>query len=659
MWQGLRACLRIVSLIVVWGAVLGGGPARAAEEPSPAQSDENVVVKVPEVVTIATKTPLPTSQVTSAVEVIDGEEVQRKRIKTVVEALRLATGIFAFSQGGPGTIANVRIRGAETKHTLVAIDGVIVNSPTNGAYNFDDLTTDNIERIEIVRGAQSMLYGADAVGGVIAITTKKGSGKPSASAFFEYGSFATLREGAQVSGAKGAFDFSASLSRWDTSGFSAVNYKRGAAERDGYHNWQASGKLGVSLPREGRLELNLRWINADNSIDNASSFGQFDVFGSEGTNWALILSGVYSQRITPWWDQKLTLARNNERQESFFGTARKNLQTGAITAVAPATSNLEVLNQRLEWQHNFQVGKPLLLTAGYQFREEQGDASGFYGAAQPVRLLSAHSGFAQAQVNHEDRLLMTAGVRQDSYNVFGDATTYRVTGGFLIHETGSKLRTSYGTGFRAPTLNDLFFANSGNPDLKPEKSQSFDVGMDQALWKDRIQLSATYFWNHFSDLIVFQNTSPLCPPSATFGCPVNISQSKTQGWELGATVKLLANLEAKAQYTMTLNRDLMSGKRLPRRPIDMASAGLSYQPVPGARVNVDYRFVGARNDDAANTPSQRQGSFGVVNLSGSYDFLEHWQAFGRVENLFNQDYEEVLYFGTPIRSVFGGIKFTY
>jgi vitamin B12 transporter len=644
---------------MVWGAVLGGGPAGAAEESSSAPSEENVVVKVPEVVTIATKTPLPISQVTSAVEVIDGEELQRKRIKTVIEALRLAQGVFAFSQGGPGTIANVRIRGAETKHTLVAIDGVIVNSPTNGAYNFADLTTDNIERIEIVRGAQSMLYGADAVGGVIAITTKKGSGKPSAGAFFEYGSFATLREGAQVSGAKGAVDFSASLSRWDTSGFSAVNYKRGAVERDGYHNWQASGKLGLSLPKEGRLEVNLRWINADNSIDSASSFGQFDVFGSEGTNRALILSGAYSQRITPWWDQKLTLARNNEQQESFFGTSRKNLQTGAITAVTPASSNLEILNQRLEWQHNFQVGKPLLLTAGYQFREEQGDAVGFYGAAQPVRLISAHSGFAQAQLNVRDRLIVTGGVRQDAYNVFGDATTYRVTGGFLIHETGTKLRSSYGTGFRAPTLNDLFFANSDNPDLKPEKSQSFDVGVDQALWQDRVQLSATYFWNHFRDLIVFQNTSPLCPPSATFGCPVNISQSKTQGWELGATVKLLANLEAKAQYTMTLSRDLITGLRLPRRPVDMASVGLSYQPVPGSRVNVDYRFVGARNDDAANTPSQRQGSFGVVNLSGYYDFMEHWQAFGRVENLFNQDYEEVLYFGAPIRSVFGGIKFTY
>jgi vitamin B12 transporter len=254
---------------------------------------------------------------------------------------------------------------------------------------------------------------------------------------------------------------------------------------------------------------------------------------------------------------------------------------------------------------------------------------------------------------------MTGGLRQDRYNTFGDATTYRVTGGFLIHETGTKLRSSYGTGFRAPTLNDLFFVNSDNPNLKPEKSQSFDVGVDQAWLNGKVQLSATYFWNHFRNLIVFQNSSPLCPLSATFGCAININQSRTQGWELGATVKLRENLEAKMQYTMTVDRDLIAKTRLPRRPMDMASAGVSWQPVDGARVNVDYRFVGARNNDNLNTSSQRQGSFGVVNLSGSYDFAEHWQAFGRIENLLNQDYEEVLFFGTPTRSVFGGVKFTY
>lgn len=646
----VRVCLVTTAVMTANVALV------SAEETSLSREADTSVIEVQEVVTSATKTALPASQVTSAIEVIDGEEIQRKRIKTVIEALRLAQGVFAFSQGGPGGLANVRIRGADTKHTLVAIDGVIVNSPTNGAYDFAHLTTDNIDRIEILRGAQGMLYGADAVGGVISITTKRGTGKPAGSAFFEYGSFATTREGVQASGAEGSVDYSLSLSRWQTGGISALNYKRGAYERDGYRNWQGSGKLGVALPHDGRLELNMRWLTAHNAMDSSPAS---DVFGANNTNRALMVSGAYSQRITSWWDQKLTVAQNQEFQASVSGSLQRNVRTGVVDTPYQSPSNLDIRNKRLEWQHNVQVGKPLLLTGGYQFREEQGNSSGFYGSAQPNRLLSTHSGFTQAQLNVENRLILTGGVRQDRYNTFGDATTYRVTGGFLLHETGTKLRSSYGTGFRTPTLNDLFYENSSKPDLKPEKSRSFDVGVDQTLWGGRAQVSATYFWNHFRNLLVFQNSHSLCPASSSYGCPININQARTQGWELAGTVTLRENLQAKMQYTMTVDRNLTDKTRLPRRPMDMASAGLSWQPVVGAQLNMDWRFVGARNDTKNNLPSERQGSFGVVNLSGSYDFATHWQAFGRIENLFNQDYEEVLFYGTPTRSVFGGVKFTY
>src|SRR3989454_4607516 len=188
---------------------------------------EEPVVKTEEVVISATKTPTPVSHLTSAVEVISGEELDRNKTKTVIDALRLGQSIFAFSQGGPGTLANVRIRGAESKQPLVVIDGTIVNSPTDGAFNFGSLTAENIDRIEILRGAQSMLWGSDAIGGVINIITKKGKGAPTASAFLEYGSFVTPREGAQGSGKKGPVDLSASVTQWDTNGFSAGNFKRG------------------------------------------------------------------------------------------------------------------------------------------------------------------------------------------------------------------------------------------------------------------------------------------------------------------------------------------------------------------------------------------------------------------------------------------------
>jgi len=634
-------------------ALLGVGIAAAeVEEP----------LEVRDVVISATKTPVPVGQVTSAVEVIDGEELQQKKIKTVVDALRLAQGVAVFSNGGPGTSANVRIRGAKAEHTLVVIDGTIVNDPATGAFDFANLTTDNIERIEILRGAQSMLWGADAIGGVINIVTKKGTGKPSAGAFFEYGSFASIREGMQASGAKGPIDFSFSLSRWDTSSFSTINYRRGAAERDGYHNWQASSRLGVALPHDGRLEFNLRWWNADVNFDGVAGDAgpsPADIFGSKGTSRNLMLSGSYFQPLTAWWSQKLTIAQSTSRALQRSGPLGRNLVTGETltpdpfcftsTCFFPFNFDLQVVNRRLEWQHNFQVAKPLLLTAGYQFREDQGNNPSNFGSPSN-RILSSHAGFAQAQFNYEDRLLATAGVRHDEYNAFGQATTYRVTGGYVFKETGTKLRTSYSTGFRAPTMNQLFFVDPSFPtpipDLKPEKSQSFDAGVDQWLFNDRLQLSAGYFWNHFTNLIQFVSAPPLIGLQ-------NVGQAKSQGWEAGLRYSILKGLEVHGQYTYTMTRDLSNGTRLPLWPVHSASAGLTYQPIEPVRIMIDYRHVGSRFN---NFPAQKLSPFDVVNVSASYDVTKHVQVYARVDNLFNEKYEEILNFGTPIRSVFGGVR---
>src|SRR5713226_2552881 len=449
-----------------------------------------------EVVVSATKTPVPVSQLTSAVEVIKGEELQQKKIKTVIEALRLAQSVMVTQTGGPGTLAAASIRGASTAQTLVLVDGTILNSPTAGLFDFSNLTTDNIERIEILRGAQSMLWGSDAMGGVINIITKKGTGAPTASAFQEYGSFVTLREGANVSGTKGPFDLSASVTQWDTNGFSAVNYKRGATERDGYHNFQTSARAGVTLPNNGQLDFNLRWWKTHVDFDNAFGNSAFDVFGAKTLDHRLILSGSCDQPITSWWSQKLTLARDREFAFNFSGTVQRDLTTGVLAPVFPFTSDLETLNHRIEWQHNFQVGKPLLMTAGYQFREGVADSPDF-SATSRSKVISSHAGFAEAQVNVFDRILFTGGVRQDSYNVFGDATTYRITGGYQLKETGTKFRGSYATGFRAPTINDLFFPGFSNPNLKPEKSKSMDLGVDQQFLDNRLKLSVGYFWNRF------------------------------------------------------------------------------------------------------------------------------------------------------------------
>ncbi len=608
------------------------------------------------VVVSATKTPVPLRQVTSAVEVVTEEDLQQRQVKTVVEALRLTQGTAVLQSGGPGGSTNVRIRGGTNSQTLVLIDGAIVNSATLGSFNFAHLTTDNIEKIEIVRGAQSTLWGADALGGVINITTKRGQGAPKAGAFFEYGSFNTLREGGYVSGSKGPVDFSLALSRWDTTGISQINDRRGATERDDYRNWQASSRVGMTLPRDGRLDFNFRWWNA--SLDIDSSSGPSDVIGARNDSERFIFSGQYRQSWTDWWTHGLTLSRSQDAGLFVPGTLQRNLSTGMTRVPFGDPNETRVVANRIESQHDFSLNQFVTLTAGYQFREQLGEND----TGLSEKIVSSHAGFGQMQFNLFDRFFSTVGVRQDHFNVFGDATTYRVTGGYLVKETNTKIRSSYATGFRAPTINELFWPGFGNPDLQPEKSQSFDVGVDQTLFADRVKLSGGYFWNRYRNLIQTIQSAEVCGTGA-FGanyCPVNVASAKTQGWEGAVNVVVVEEqpwvkrLELKGQYTRTLTRDLMTNARLRRWPVDQASLSLYYQPVDALNMILDFRFVGSQFNGRDNT--QRVGSFDVVNLAVNYDLSDQFQAYVRVDNLFDEEYEEVLYYGTPGRSVFGGIR---
>ena len=661
-------CVRVCRL---WWCVLPlvalSLPVHAAPDIQVASADQPDVIEVPDVVVSATKTPISAKHVTSAVEVIKGEDLEKRKIKTVVDALRLAQGLAVFSNGGPGTSANVRIRGGKAEHTLVLIDGAIVNDPATGAIDFANLTTENIEQIEILRGAQSMLWGADAMGGVIHITTKKGRGQPTISGFMEYGSYASFREGGNVNGAKGPVDFSLSISRWDASSFSAINYRRGATERDGHHNLQVSTRIGVQLPKDGRLDFSLRWWDARTTFDGVAgdlSTSPADIYGSRSQSRNLMLTGSYEQPLTSWWTQKLTLSQNTFKSLQNSGPVGRNLVTGETMTPDPAcfASNcfypfrfqLEVVNRRLEWQNNFKFWDPLLITVGYQFREDQGENPNNF-VNPNNKILSSHAGFAQAQLNIADRLFFTAGGRHDRYNAFGDATTYRVTGGYLIKETGTKLRASYATGFRAPTMNQLFFVDPSFPtpvpDLKPEKSKSMDVGIDQSFFDGRVKISGGYFWNHYTNLIQFVFAPPV------IGL-INIGQAQSKGYEVSVSAQVLAWLEIHGQYTRTMTRDLSQnvGARLPQWPVDSASAGLTLLPIDVLRLTLDYRYVGSRTN--AFPPAQMD-PFHVFSGSLSYDVIKQIQVYGRIENAFNARYEELLNFGTPALSLFGGIKANY
>lgn len=646
-------------------------PAAAQEESGAA--DEQKVLEAPEVVVSATKTEIPVKHVTSAVEIMTGEQMEQRRVRTVAEALRWGQGLAVFQSGGPGTSVSVRMRGGTPEQTLVLIDGAIVNSATIGSYDFANLTSDNIERIEILRGSQGMMWGSDAMGGVINITTKRGRETPNISAFSEYGSFVTLREGATLSGKKGAFDATAALTRWDTANFSAINYRRGASERDGFHNWQGSVRLGVDLPKDGRLEFNFRWMNGITNLDgfafNPATFGSdpADVLGAKTQSQQYVYSGSYMQPITNWWSQKLTLARATESLATVSGTVERNLVTGTVGVPFAFNSEINTTSNRLEWQHDFQIAKPLVLTAGYQFREQIGENVDTLASTTPIpsKVISSNAGFAEAKLNLWDRLLGTAGIRQDEYNVFGSATTYRLTGGYLHKETGTKLRGSYGTGFRAPTINQLFFPDFGNPNLKPEKSKGMDVALDQSLFNDRVVLSVGYFWNRYQNLILSVFDPVGCGFTAFGFCAQNVGASRAEGIEASAKLQIIRDrpgvksLDLQFQYTYTSTENVTNNAdtRLPQWPLHQWSTVLSYQPIEPLRANLEGRYAGQRFNDVSN--QQSVPSFYVFNASATYNLNKTVQIYGRADNIFNQKYEEVLFFGTPIRSVFGGVRVNF
>jgi vitamin B12 transporter len=668
----VRPCLPYGFLVFLFGLF---SPLLSAFAQDIAMADQSEVIEAPDVVVSATKTPIPAKQVTSAVEVITGEEMQQRKTRTVAEALRWASGLAVFQSGGLGTAVDVRMRGGTPEQTLVLIDGAIVNSATIGTYDFAHLTSDNIERIEILRGSQSMLWGSDAMGGVINITTKRGRDKPNVSAFVEYGSFNTIREGGGLSGKKGPIDFSGSITRLDTAGFSAINYRRGAAERDGYHNWQGSLRLGADLPKDGRLDFSFRWLDGivhfDGFAFNPVTFASdpADVFGARSRSTQYVFAGNYAQPITPWWSHKLTLSRATDNLVSDGGAVERNLVTGTTGLVGfPFRSQIEATSNRIEWQHNFQVGKPLLLTAGYQFREQKGDNRDLLTNTTTFenKTLSSHAGFGEAQLNFWDRVFGTAGIRQDEYNVFGSATTYRVTGGYLHQETGTKLRGSYSTGFRAPTINQLFFPGFGNPNLQPEKSQALDAAIEQALPGDRGSISIGYFWTRYRNLILSVFDPAVCTAPGSFGfCAQNVGLARAEGVEVTTKLKLyrdgrwIKNLDLHIQYTYAATRDISSGSdsRLPKWPLHQISTVISYQPVEGLLANLEGRYVGERFGNVGN--SNATPSFVVWNLSASYDVTKSVQAYIRLDNIFNEKYEETLFFGTPIRSIFGGVRFNY
>lgn len=627
--------------------------------PSPLLAEEKEIILETIVVT-ATRVETPIGEIASSVTVISSEEIVRKQKPTVLEVLRAIPGLNVVQTGGPGRTTSISIRGANSEHTLVLIDGVEVNDPitVGRSYDFAHLTVDNIERIEILRGPQSTLYGSDAIGGVINIITKKGEGKPKFFLSAEGGSFTTFRETAGLRGGNKWVHYSLGLSRTDSNGISAARKKNGNYERDDYENTSLSTRVGFTPVENLNIDFLLRYINAKSELDT----WVFGVGVVDDPNYFQKSEQIFFKTqaelslFDKTWNQKLGFAvndhdryyKNPKDTQHPFDFERSNYNGGLM---------------KLDWQHHLKLHKTNLLTFGFEFEREEGKSKYYsesiWGPDQsvfPKKTAHTKGYYVQDEVRLWDRLFGTIGIRIDDHSRFGTETTYRIAPVYLIKETNTKIKGTFGTGFKAPSLYQLFapptlWGPIGNKHLKPEKSRGWDAGVEQSFLGDRVILGATFFRNDFKDLIQFESLNGY----------VNVARAKTEGVEFTASGKPMEDLIIQVSYTHMDTENKRTDRDLLRRPKNKLNLDLNYAFLKKGNIHLGMTYVGKRDDMDPATFSRRVNLDGytLVNLAASYELTKNFQIFGRVENLLDKEYEEVKGYGTPGISFFGGIKLSF
>lgn len=596
-------------------------------------------------------------EVGSSITVITREEIEQRQKPFVLDLLRTVPSVDVVQQGGAGGLTYVGIRGDKPEHTLVLMDGVRMNDPasTGVSFDFSTLTTDNIERIEILRGPQSTLYGSDAIGGVINIITRRGTGKPSGFVSAEGGSFGTALEKAALSGGIGILNYSLGLSRQDTSGISSAAERLGNHETDGYHATSVSTRLGISPVRNFDFDCIVRYVNSKADLDNGGGAGMDDPNYISRSEQAIVRGQGRLSLFQDFWEQTLGI--------SFSNLDRKfRNDTDALHPYDLERGTYHGESLAVDWQNTLLLHKTNTLILGLETREEKARtdyySESFYGpysSAFPGESDRITGYYLQDRISLWDSWFTTLGVRLDDHSRFGTETTYRFTSSYSLKQTGTRFKGSYGTGFKAPSLYQLYAPIYGNQALQPEKSTGWDIGVEQALFSGRVELGATWFSNDFEDLIEFDSSASRYR---------NTAKAESYGVELTATVTPTDDLTLQAGYTWTKTKDKATGLELLRRPEDKFSFDANYRFNKKGNVNLEVAYVGKRHDNYFDpltyaTTRVELGGYLLVNLATSYDITRWLQLFARVDNLFDREYEEAYGYGTPGISAYGGVKVSF
>jgi vitamin B12 transporter len=600
-----------------------------------------VEARMPRVVVIATREPLPLDRVTADVVVIDAQRIRESTADSLEDLLRREAGVQLSRNGGPGHAAGVITRGASTGSTLVLVDGVRIGSATLGLVSFEAISLAQIERIEVLRGPGSSLYGADAVGGVVRITTLRGAGAPRFSGHLAAGEYGSYEGDVSVAGSGagnlGALDYAASFGHESSEGTSTLrpgdalgNYNR---DHDGYRRRTAQLRLGYTAAPGHRVAFGVIDSRLTSKYD-ASEFAPPN-FAQDATPSfrnrldTQVLSLSYDGAVNSWWTTRLQLAHNED--DSLDGANRPD--------------RFVTRRNQLTWQNAFAIDARQQLVAVLERLEEKAQSTGF-GSDKRRDNDAVGVGYSGQFGAHR----VSADVRYDDNSAYGNKTTGRLGWGYGF-TPGWSVRALAGTTFRAPSFNDLFYIGYGVDTLRPEQGRSVEVGLH---WQAVDSSAAlTLYQNRVRDLIGFESRRAFCPAAAAydFGCARNTNRARLQGATLTAAHRIGA-LSLRGTVDLLDATDQRTHQRLLRRAEHQETLSADYQ-IGSVTLGATLLSLGDRPDGGRNL-----GGYATLDLQARWQFAPHWQLEGKLLNVGDRDYEPARDYRSLGRQAWLGVRFS-